>query len=61
MHKPLAATADEAAKVRQGMVIVRVLDGIVRNVYANDSGKLAAWISASHVEKAPTKQAPPTP
>jgi len=33
------------------MVIVRILDGIVRNKYANDPGKLAAWLSASHVEK----------
>ncbi len=54
----VAATADEAAKVREGMVIVRVLDGIVKNKYANDPGKLAAWISASHVEKAPKKKAP---
>jgi hypothetical protein len=42
------------------MVIVRVLDGIVRNRYANDPGKLAVWVSASHVEKAPAKK-PPTP
>jgi|GEM_PF-1481838 len=54
----IAATADEAAKVREGMVIVRVLDGIVKNRYANDPGKLAAWISASHVEKAPKKKGP---
>ncbi len=57
----VAATADTSAKVREGMVIVRVLDGIVKNKYANDPGKLAAWISASHVEKAPKKPAPPTP
>lgn len=54
----VAATADTAAKIRQGMVIVRTLDGIVRNIYANNPGKLAAWLSASHVEKAPKKQAP---
>lgn len=54
----VAATADASSKVREGMVIVRVLDGIVRNVYANDPGKLAAWLSASHVEKAPKKQTP---
>lgn len=54
----VAATADEAAKVREGMVIVRILDGIVKNKYANDPGKLAAWISASHVEKAPKKKTP---
>lgn len=55
------ATADEAAKIRQGMIIVRTLDGIARNVYANNPGKLAAWISASHVEKAPKKKTTPTP
>lgn len=57
----VAATADISAKIRQGMIIVRTLDGIVRNRYANDPGKLAAWLSASHVEKAPKKKDPPTP
>jgi hypothetical protein len=52
--------ADVAAKIRQGMIKVRILDGIVRNVYANNPGKLAAWLSASHVEKAPKKKATPT-
>jgi hypothetical protein len=42
------------------MVIVRILDAIVKNKYANDPGKLAAWISASHVEKPPKKKEPPT-
>jgi hypothetical protein len=51
------ATA-EAANVREGMVIVRILDGIVKNRSANDPGKRAAWISASHVEKAPKKKEP---
>ncbi len=57
----VAATADTASKIREGMIDVRILDGIVKNRYANDPGKLAAWISASHVEKAPEKKAPPTP
>ena len=35
--------------------------GIVRNVFASSSGKLAAWISASHVEKALKKKETPTP
>ncbi|MGE3465811.1 MAG: hypothetical protein AB7J13_02665 [Pyrinomonadaceae bacterium] len=39
----------------------RTVDGIVQNKYANDPGKLAAWLSAKHVEKAPKKKAPPTP
>jgi hypothetical protein len=57
----VAATAEMSAKVRQGMIKVRILDGIVRNVYANNPGKLAAWLSASHVEKAPKKKTTPTP
>jgi cytochrome c553 len=39
----------------------RVIEGVVRNVYKNDVGKLAAWTSASHVEKAPKKSTPSTP
>lgn len=50
---------DEASKVRQGMIKVRILNGIAINRYANDPGKLAA--SASHVEKAPKKKSLPTP
>lgn len=57
----VAATADVAAKVRDGMIVVRTLDGIVKNRYANDPGKLAAWISASHVEKPPKKKTPVIP
>jgi len=52
------ATAETSSKLRQGNVAVRTVDGIVKNKYANDPGKLAAWISASHVEKAPKKKAP---
>lgn len=54
----VAATAATAAKIREGMIIVRILDGIVKNKYSNDPGNLAAWISASHVEKAPDKKVP---
>jgi hypothetical protein len=43
------------------MVAQRILDGIVKNKYGNNIGKLAAWLSASHIEKAPKKQTPPTP
>lgn len=53
------ATAKTGESIRLGMVAVRILDGVVKNKYANDVGKLAAWTSASHVEKAPTKK--PTP
>lgn len=54
----VAATAEISSKIREGMVAVRILDGIVQNKYSNDPGKLAAWLSAKHVEKAPKKQTP---
>lgn len=52
------AGANLAAKIRAANVKVRILDGIVKNTYANNPGKLAAWVSASHVEKPPTKKTP---
>ncbi len=54
----VAATADTSAKIREGMIAKRILDGVVQNKYNNDPGKLAAWLSASHTEKAPKKKAP---
>ena len=54
----VAATADTASKIREGMVAVRTVDGIVQNKYAGDPDKLAAWLSAKHVEKDPKKKAP---
>ncbi len=57
----VAATAYISEKIRTGMVAVRIVDGVVQNKYANDPGKLAAWLSAKHLEKAPKKKAPPTP
>jgi hypothetical protein len=56
-----SATAETASKLRQMNVSVRIVDGIVKNKYANNPGKLAEWISASHVEKAPKKKDSPTP
>ncbi len=55
----VAATAESAAFIREGMIAKRILDGIVRNRYADDPGKLAAWLSASHVEKAAKSPAIP--
>ena len=52
----VAATAEIGESIRRGMVARRILDGVVRNVFASDVGKLAAWASASHVERAPKKK-----
>ncbi len=53
------ATADLGAAIRRGMIAHRILKGVVGNKYRNDVGKLAAWLSASHIERAPKKA--PTP
>jgi hypothetical protein len=62
----VAATADIAENIRLGVQAVRILDAVVRNKYATNTGKLAAWLSASHVEKDPKPKngngpTPPTP
>ena len=57
----VAATAEIAEAIRLGVSAVRILDGVVRNKYASNTGKLAAWTSASHVEKDPKKAKPVTP
>lgn len=57
----VAATAETAGFIREGLIAKRVLDGIVRNRYGDNPGKLAAWLSASHVEKAPKATPPATP
>ena len=42
---------DEA--IAEGLNIVKKLDAIVRNKYANDPATLAQWTSASHTERSP--------
>lgn len=45
------ATAEIGAETRKGMIAVRTIDAPVKNKYRTDVGKLAAWLSASHIEK----------
>ena len=56
----VAATALIGESIRRGMIALRICDTVMRNNYFDQPGKLAAWISASHVERAPKKR-PPTP
>lgn len=53
-HVEATAEIDEA--IRRGMIVVRILNGVVKNVFRNDAGKLAAWTSASHIEKPPKRE-----
>jgi hypothetical protein len=38
------------------LVIRRILDGIVKNRYHGNLGKLAAWATAGHIQKASKKK-----
>ena len=58
-HVEATAEIDEA--IRRGMIAKRILDGVVKNIFRNNAGKLAAWTSASHIEKAPKKEVQPAP
>lgn len=57
----VAATADLGASIRRAMVSHRIVVAVMKIIYANNPGKLAAWLSASHIEKAPRRTPPPTP
>jgi hypothetical protein len=54
------ATAVIEELIARGMKIVRELAPIMRNIFDDKPGKLAAWLSASHVERAPRRAKPPT-
>ena len=51
----IGATANLAAAIQQGLADVREMDAIVRNTFAGNEAELAAWASASHVERAPRR------
>ena len=47
----VAATAELGASIRRGMIALRTVKAIMKVKYANNVGKLAAWLSATHIEK----------
>jgi hypothetical protein len=56
----VAATAAIDTEIERGMDAVRQLDPVVRNTFSSDPATLAAWQSASHVERAPRRTPVPT-
>lgn len=50
-EKRVTATAAIDPLIERGRTIIRELDAIVRNKYRNDPATLAAWESATHVER----------
>ncbi len=57
----ISATASLDAIIDAGFKQVKQLNAVVRNKYRNDSAMLAAWTSASHVERHAGKKSSPTP
>jgi hypothetical protein len=55
--KRVSATAALSSELEQAMQLKRELDPIVRNKYRNNPAKLAAWESASRVERSPKRKA----
>ncbi len=58
IDEQVAATSETSAAIRRGMVARRILEGVVENKYRSNFGKLSAWHSASHIERAPKKAKP---
>ncbi len=57
----VAATAALDATMERGIKAVRRLQAMVRNTFRDDPAALAAWESASHVERRARTGAPPPP
>jgi hypothetical protein len=53
----VAASAEIDDLIEQGMRVVRELDALFRNTFADDPATLAKWESASHVERRAPRQA----
>lgn len=53
-HVTATAAIDDV--IERGMQIARRLDAIVRNLFRDQPAKLAAWESASHVERLPRRK-----
>jgi hypothetical protein len=60
-EKRVTATAAIESVIERGRQLVRELDAIVSNKYRGNRATLAAWESASRVERLPRKKKPATP
>jgi hypothetical protein len=56
-----AATGALADAFKRGMALTGKLESIVKIKYRDNAGKLAAFVVASHLERAPQKKKVPTP
>jgi hypothetical protein len=51
----VGSTASINPLIQQGMKAVNTLDAIMHNKYGSHPEKMAAWLSASHIERDPKK------
>jgi hypothetical protein len=58
-HVSARAAIDDA--IERADEVLRKLDAIVKNKYANNPSVLAEWLSASHTERAPRRRKTATP
>lgn len=56
IDEQVAGTAEIGEAIRRGMIARRILEGVVKNKYRANTGKYAAWISASHIERPPKRK-----
>lgn len=56
----VGATAGIDARIERGMTAAKILDPIMHNVYFDNPARLAEWMTARHVKKAPKKKTEPT-
>lgn len=57
----VGATAGIDEQIEDGMKAEKILDSIMHNVYFDNPVKLAQWMSARHVKKAPKAKSEPKP
>lgn len=61
LESQVAATADLEGPLEAGMTAVRELRLIIPSLFHDDPGALAAWATASHVERHSPRKAPAPP
>ena len=54
-------TATIGTLIAQGMKAVTTLDAIMHNKYASQPAKMAAWLTAAHIERDAQRGTTPTP
>lgn len=57
-HTHVGATVTIDDLIERGLKMVRELDPVMRNIFEDNPGKLAAWMSASRVERSPRRSKP---